>query len=75
MTLGGLEFGYLLSGAVLTETVFSWPGMGRYILTSIDARDYLAVSGAIMVLAIIFVLVNLMVDMLYVLIDPRIHYG
>ena len=75
VTLGGLEFGYLLSGAVLTETVFSWPGMGRYILTSIDARDYLAVSGAIMVLAIIFVLVNLMVDMLYVLIDPRIHYG
>ena len=75
VTLGGLEFGYLLSGAVLTETVFSWPGMGRYILTSIDARDYLAVSGAIMVLAIIFVLVNLIVDVLYAFIDPRIQYG
>ncbi|MBI4616197.1 MAG: ABC transporter permease [Planctomycetes bacterium] len=75
VTLGGLEFGYLLGGAVLTESVFAWPGMGRYILDSIAARDYLAVSGALLVLAAIFVLVNLAVDLLYAWLDPRIRYG
>ena len=75
VTLGGLEFGYLLGGAVLTETVFEWPGMGRYILNSIAARDYLAISGAIEVLAVLFILVNLLVDILYAFLDPRIRYG
>jgi peptide/nickel transport system permease protein len=75
VTLIGLEFGYLLGGAVLTETVFDWPGMGTYIMDSVQNRDYLAIQGAIMVLAVTFVLVNLAVDVLYAFIDPRIRYG
>lgn len=75
VTLIGLEFGYLLGGAVLTETVFDWPGMGTYIMSSVSNRDYLAIQGAVMVLAITFVLVNLLVDVLYAFVDPRIRYG
>ena len=75
VTLIGLEFGYLLGGAVLTETVFDWPGMGTYIMDSVSNRDYLAIQGAVMVLAILFVAVNLMVDLLYAFVDPRIRYG
>lgn len=75
VTLVGLEFGYLLGGAVLTETVFDWPGMGTYIMDSVSNRDYLAIQGAVMVLAIVFVLVNLLVDVLYAFVDPRIRYG
>lgn len=75
LTLGGLEFGYLLGGAVLTETVFVWPGMGSYIIDSLAARDYLAITGAITVVTFLFVVVNLVVDLLYAFIDPRIRYG
>jgi ABC-type dipeptide/oligopeptide/nickel transport system permease component len=75
LTLAGLEFGYLLGGAVLTETVFDWPGMGTYILRAVRDTEYDSIGGAILVLATIFVLVNLMVDILYTLIDPRIRYG
>lgn len=75
VTLVGLEFGYLLGGAVLTETVFSWPGMGTYILQSVGEREYDAIGGAVLVLATIFVLVNLLVDVLYAFIDPRVRYG
>ncbi len=75
MTMVGLEFGYLLGGAVLTETVFSWPGMGTYIIDSISNRDYMAIQGAVLVLAVMFVLVNLAVDILYAFVDPRIRYG
>lgn len=75
VTLVGLEFGYLLGGAVLTETVFDWPGMGTYILTSVSMLDYPAIQGAILVLSLVFVLVNLAVDVLYAFVDPRIRYG
>ncbi len=75
VTLVGLEFGYLLGGAVLTETVFDWPGMGTYILRAVRDTEYDSIGGAVLVLAAVFVLVNLVVDVLYALIDPRIRYG
>jgi peptide/nickel transport system permease protein len=75
LTLAGLEFGYLLGGAVLTETVFDWPGMGTYILRAVRDTEYDSIGGAILVLATIFVLVNLAVDILYTFLDPRIRYG
>ena len=71
----GLEFGTLLGGAVLTETVFDWDGMGTYILTSVRETEYESIGGAVLVLAFIFVLVNLVTDILYSLIDPRIRHG
>lgn len=74
VTLGGIEFGYLLGGAVLTETVFHWPGMGTYIIDSVANRDYLAIQGAVMTLALLFVVVNLIVDVVYAVVDPRIRY-
>lgn len=75
VTLIGLEFGYLLGGAVLTETVFDWPGMGTYILHSVRDTEYDSIGGAVLVLGTTFVLVNLVVDILYAFIDPRIRYG
>lgn len=75
VTLLGLEFGTLLGGAVLTETVFDWDGMGTYILTSIRETEYESIGGAVLVLAFTFVAINLVVDILYAFIDPRIRYG
>ncbi len=75
ITLVGLEFGYLLGGAVLTETVFDWPGMGTYILRAVRDTEYDSIGAAILVLAATFVVVNLFVDVLYAYIDPRIRYG
>jgi peptide/nickel transport system permease protein len=75
VTLMGLEFGYLLGGAVLTETVFDWDGMGTYILTSVRETEYESIGGAVLVLAFTFVIVNLVVDILYAFIDPRVRYG
>jgi len=74
LTVIGLQFGYLLGGAVMTETVFSWPGVGRYIYQAIMARDFPVVQGSITVIALIFVLINLIVDILYTVVDPRIRY-
>lgn len=74
ITIGGLEFGTLIAGAVLTETVFSWPGVGRLLVDSILARDYPVVQGAVLVIAISFILINLLVDLMYGLVDPRIRY-
>jgi peptide/nickel transport system permease protein/oligopeptide transport system permease protein len=74
VTIGGLEFGRLLAGAVLTETVFTWPGIGRLLVDSILARDYPVVQGAVLVIAISFIFVNLVVDLVYGAIDPRIRY-
>lgn len=74
ITIGGLEFGSLMAGAVITETVFSWPGIGRLLVESILARDYPVVQGAVLVIALSFILINLIVDMLYGLVDPRIRY-
>ncbi len=74
VTIMGLQFGILLGGAVLTETVFAWPGVGRLLVDSILARDYPVVQGAVMMLAVSFVLINLLVDLVYAFLDPRISY-
>ncbi len=74
VTVVGLSFGSLLSGAILTETVFSWPGVGRWIYDAISARDYPIIQGGVIFVAFIFVIVNLIVDLSYALIDPRIQY-
>ena len=74
ITVIGLQFGSLLGGAVLTETVFAWPGIGRLIVDSILARDYPMVQGIVLVFALLYIVVNLVVDILYAYIDPRIHY-
>ncbi|WP_301169910.1 nickel ABC transporter permease [Brevibacillus nitrificans] len=74
ITIVGLEFGHLLGGAVLTETVFSMNGIGRYIIQSIQFRDYPAIQGSILFVAAIFVIVNLVVDLCYGAVDPRIRY-
>lgn len=73
VTVIGLNFGLLLGGAVLTETIFSWPGLGRYVVDSLLARDYPAVQGCILFFAVIMVLVNLVVDILYFYLDPRLR--
>lgn len=75
ITVIGYSLGALLGGAVVTETVFTIPGMGRLVVQSISRRDYPLIQGAIMMTAAIYVLVNLLVDVLYVYIDPRIRYG
>jgi peptide/nickel transport system permease protein len=72
VTLLGLQVGQLLGGAVLTETVFAWPGMGRLIVRAIFARDYILLQGAILVFALAFVLINLIVDISYAMFDPRV---
>ena len=74
ITVVGLQVGILLSGAILTETVFSWPGIGRWLVDAIYARDYPIVQGVTLVIALIFVVVNLSVDILYALVDPRIRF-
>ncbi len=74
LTVFGLEFGYNLGGAVLTETVFSLPGVGRLIVEAIFARDYPVVQGSLLVVATTFVLVNLLTDIAYAFVDPRIRY-
>jgi len=71
VTVLGLRLGYLLGGAVVTETVFAWPGLGRFIVASIRARDFPSIQGGILVMAVGFVLVNLVVDLLYGVLDPR----
>lgn len=75
LTVIGLQAGLLMGGAVLTETVFSWPGIGRLMVDAIMTRDLLVVQGAVLVLAIAFVIINLVIDLAYSLFDPRIRYG
>jgi peptide/nickel transport system permease protein len=67
--------GSLLGGAVLTETIFGWPGIGRYIYDAIGFRDYPVIQSGILIVSTIFVLINLLVDLLYAKIDPRINYN
>jgi peptide/nickel transport system permease protein len=74
LTLIGLQFAILLAGAVLTETTFSWPGIGRYLVERIQLRDYTAVQATIAVFAIFVALISLSMDFLYAFIDPRIRY-
>jgi peptide/nickel transport system permease protein len=75
VTLIGVQLGLLLSGAVLTETIFALPGLGRLTITSVLARDYPVVQGVVLIGAVIFVLANLVVDVLYAWLDPRIRYS
>jgi ABC-type dipeptide/oligopeptide/nickel transport system permease component len=75
VTVIGLQFGTLLGGAVVVETVFSWPGVGTAAVTAIGARDYALVQAVVLVVSLFFVAVNLMIDLLYAYIDPRIHYA
>jgi len=74
VTVVGLSFGTLLSGAILTETVFSWPGIGKWIYDAISSRDYPIIQGGVLFVAFVFVVINLLVDLSYALIDPRIQY-
>ncbi len=74
ITLIGLQIAILLAGAILTETVFSWPGMGRYLVERISSRDYTAVQSVITVFALLVALISLAVDVIYSLIDPRVRY-
>ncbi|KAA0561418.1 ABC transporter permease [Rossellomorea aquimaris] len=75
LTVIGLQMGLLLGGAILTETIFGWPGIGRYIYEAIGFRDYPVVQSGILVVATIFVTINLIVDLLYAAVDPRIKYN
>lgn len=75
VTVIGLQIGTLLAGAVLTETIFSWPGVGKWLIESIGRRDYPALQGGIMLISGVVIVVNLAVDMLYGLINPRIRHG
>jgi peptide/nickel transport system permease protein/oligopeptide transport system permease protein len=74
ITVVGLQFGLLLGGAVLTETVFAWPGLGRLIVDSILARDYPVIQGTILIFGLLYIMVNLVVDLMYAYVDPRIRY-
>lgn len=75
VTFIGLQYGFLLGGAVVTETIFSLPGVGRLAITAINQRDYPVIQGVVLMVAIIFAVVNLVVDVLYAWLDPRISYG
>ncbi|MCH6267054.1 MULTISPECIES: ABC transporter permease [Neobacillus] len=75
LTVIGLQTGLLLGGAILTETIFGWPGIGRYLYDAIAYRDYPVIQSGILLIAAIFVLINLIVDLMYVFVDPRIKYN
>ena len=72
LTVTGLSLGFMLSGAIVIETVFSWPGMGRLIVQAVPGRDFPVIQAAVFVFALIFVGINLLVDMLYSVVDPRV---
>ena len=74
VTVVSLQFGYLLGGAVITETIFAWPGVGRWLLLAVHARDFPVIQGGVLVVAGTFVTINLLADVLYAWLDPRISY-
>jgi peptide/nickel transport system permease protein len=74
LTILGLQFGTLLAGTIVTETIFSWPGIGRLAVTAIQARDYPLLQGCILLIAVSYVLVNLVTDFVYLLVDPRVRF-
>jgi peptide/nickel transport system permease protein len=74
VTVIGLQFGLLMGGAILTETIFSWPGVGQIAIESVNRRDYAMIQGVVLYGAALFVLVNLLVDVLYAILDPRVRY-
>ena len=75
ITVLGLDFGYYLTGSILTETIFSWPGIGRYVVNAIARRDLPAINGSVLFLSVVFVLVNLITDLSYAKADPRVAYS
>ncbi len=75
VTVIGLDFGSYLTGSILTETVFSWPGLGRYVVNAISKRDLPAIQGSILFLSVVFVVVNIIADMTYAATDPRVEYS
>ncbi len=75
ITVLGLDFGYYLTGSILTETIFSWPGIGRYVVNAIARRDLPAINGSVLFLSVVFVLVNLITDLAYAKADPRVAYS
>jgi peptide/nickel transport system permease protein len=74
ITITGLSFGELLGGAILTETIFGWPGMGKYVVDSVSYLDFPAIMGFTLVVALVYVSINLCVDVLYAFLNPRIRY-
>ena len=74
LTMGALNFVFMLNGTVITETVFNWPGVGRMVVEAIFARDFPLVQSCVLIGSFLFVFVNLTVDVLYAVIDPRIRY-
>jgi peptide/nickel transport system permease protein len=72
VTVIGLQFGFLLGGAIITETIFAWPGVGRWILLAVESRDAPVLQGGILLMAVSFTLVNLLTDLAYAALDPRI---
>jgi ABC-type dipeptide/oligopeptide/nickel transport system permease component len=75
ITVVGVQFGVLLGGAVIVETVFAWPGVGRLLIDAVSARDFPLVQGIMLFISISFVLVNLIADVVYAYVDPRIRYA
>jgi peptide/nickel transport system permease protein len=75
VTVVGIQFGVLLGGAIVVETIFGLPGLGRLVVTAINQRDYTVVQGGVLVIAAIFVVVNLLTDLAYGLLDPRVEEG
>lgn len=75
LTVMGMQISSMLGGAVLTETIYSWPGMGRLIVDAINKRDFVVVQGTVLFLAVLFVLVNLIVDLLYTVVNPKVSLG
>jgi len=73
VTVAGMSFGHLLGGAVIVETIFAWPGVGKFVVDGILDRDYPLIQGYVLFMGTIFVLINLAVDVLYVAIDPRVR--
>jgi len=74
VTVLGLSFGQILSGTIIVETVFAWPGSGSLLITALNARDYPLVTGLVMTYTMAFVTINLVIDGLYAVVDPRIRY-
>ena len=74
MTIIGLEFGFLLSGDIVVENIFAWPGVGRLVVNAINQKDFNIVQASVITLAVVFIALNLLIDILYTYLDPRIRY-
>ena len=75
VTVAGLQFGALLTGSIVTEEIFAWPGVGRYAIEAVRSRDYTAVQGVVVLFACVYVVVNFATDVAYALLDPRVRSG